>query len=414
MQIYLVGGAVRDSLLGLPVTERDWVVVGTTPDAMLARGFQPVGKDFPVFLHPQSKEEYALARTERKNGRGYHGFVVHADPSVTLEEDLFRRDLTINAIAQREDGSLVDPCGGQADLQARLLRHASPAFREDPLRVLRIARFAARFAALGFRIADDTQALLRTMSDSGELADLTPERVWQETQRALAGPSPRVFFETLHRCGALASLFPSLEKLWGVPQRADYHPEIDTGVHVMMVLDAAEKISSDARVRFAALTHDLGKGETPADVLPRHIGHEQRSVRLVRELCDRLRIPNDYRELAVHVAHYHGMAHRVFELRPSTLLEMLEKTDAFRRPERFAQLIAACEADARGRLGFSEAPYPQGEYLQQALLRAQHVDVTALRERGLDGAALGAAIRTERMQRLTALKSEWQTRQQDT
>jgi len=405
MQIYLVGGAVRDALLGLPVKDRDRVVVGATPDDLLALGYLPVGKDFPVFLHPQSKEEYALARTERKNGRGYHGFTIHADPSVTLEEDLQRRDLTINAIAQADDGSLVDPYGGRADLDARLLRHVSPAFREDPLRVLRVARFAARFFTLGFRVADETLALLREMSASGELDALTPERVWQETQRALAGPSPRVYFETLHACGALAVLFPELEKLRGVPQRADYHPEIDTGVHVMMVMDAVERLSSAAPVRFAALTHDLGKGETPADVLPRHIGHEHRSVRLVNELCNRLRIPNEYRDLAVHVAHYHGLAHRVFELRPATLLEMLEKTDAFRRPERFHEFITACEADYRGRLGFEARDYPQAEYLRGALAATQRVDIAPLREHGLAGEALGAAIRKERVQKLAALKA---------
>jgi len=406
MQVYLVGGAVRDALLGLPVLERDYVVVGATPEQMLALGYQQVGKDFPVFLHPQTKAEYALARTERKSGRGYHGFSVHADPSVTLDEDLLRRDLTINAMAQREDGSLADPYGGRADLDARLLRHVSPAFREDPLRVLRVARFAARFAALGFRVAPETHALLREMAASGELAELTPERVWQETQRALAGPSPRVYFETLRDCGALAVLFPEIDALWGVPQRADYHPEVDTGVHVMMVLDAVEALAAQAPVRFAALTHDLGKALTPADVLPRHIGHEHRSVRLVNALCDRLRIPNDYRDLAVHVAHYHGLVHRVHELRPATLLEMLEKTDAFRRPARFEDFVIACEADHRGRLGFGQRPYPQAAYLRRALALTQRVDVAPLRARGLTGEALGAAIRHERVQRLAALKEE--------
>jgi tRNA nucleotidyltransferase (CCA-adding enzyme) len=406
MQVYLVGGAVRDALLRLPVKERDYVVVGATPEQMLALGYRQVGKDFPVFLHPQTQAEYALARTERKSGTGYHGFTVHAEPSVTLEEDLLRRDLTINAIAQRDDGSMVDPYGGRADLDARLLRHVSPAFREDPLRVLRVARFAARFAALGFRVADETQDLLRAMAASGELAELTPERVWQETQRALAGPSPRVYFETLRACGALAVLFPEVEALWGVPQRADYHPEVDTGVHVMMVLDAVEALATAAPVRFAALTHDLGKAQTPADVLPRHIGHEHRSVRLVHELCDRLRIPNEYRDLAVQVAHYHGLAHRVYELRPATLLEMLEKTDAFRRPGRFDDFVTACEADHRGRLGFGERPYPQADYLRRALALTQKVDVAPLRERGLAGEALGEAIRRERVQRLSALKAE--------
>ncbi len=406
MQAYLVGGAVRDALLGLPVKERDWVVVGATPDALVALGYTPVGKDFPVFLHPQTKDEYALARTERKNGRGYHGFIVHADPQVTLEEDLLRRDLTINAIARHENGTLIDPYGGRADLDARLLRHVSPAFREDPLRVLRVARFAARFASQGFSVAAETMTLLREMSRSGELNDLTAERVWQETHRALAGPSPRVYFETLRACGALAVLFPEAEKLWGVPQRADYHPEIDTGVHVMMVLDAAEKLSAAAHVRFAALTHDLGKGETPVEVLPRHIGHEHRSVKLVHQLCDRLRIPNDFRDLAVHVAHFHGLAHRVYELRPATLLELLEKIDAFRRPDRFAEFVTACQADYLGRLGFEDRPYPQGDYLHRALTLTHHIDVGPLRERGLAGVALGNAIRQERTQRLADLKAQ--------
>lgn len=409
MQTFLVGGAVRDALLGLPVHERDWVVVGARPDDLLALGYTPVGKDFPVFLHPETKDEYALARTERKNGRGYHGFTVFADPSVTLEEDLARRDLTINAIAQADDGTLFDPWGGRADLDARLLRHVSPAFREDPLRVLRVARFAARFATLGFRVADDTRALLREMSASGELTELTAERVWQETQRALAGPSPRVYFETLRDCGALAVLFPEVEKLWGVPQRADYHPEVDTGVHVMMVLDAVSALSSDPVVRFAALTHDLGKAETPADVLPRHIGHEHRSVRLVNQLCDRMRVPNAYRELAVHVAHYHGLSHRVFDLRPSTLLELLEKTDAFRRPQRFDDFVTACEADHRGRLHYGEKPYPQADYLRAALAAtidtAQQIDIGALRATGSTGPAIGEAIRRARVERLAQLKA---------
>lgn len=404
MRVYLVGGAVRDRLLGLTPRERDWVVTGSTPEAMAALGYTPVGKDFPVFLHPQTKEEYALARTERKSGRGYHGFVFNCDPAVTLEEDLARRDLTINAIAEDEHGALIDPWGGRADLDARLLRHVSPAFREDPLRVLRVARFAARFAALGFRVADDTLALLREMSAGGELADLTAERIWQETQRALAGPSPRVYFETLRACGALAALFPEVDRLWGVPQRADYHPEVDTGVHVMMVLDAVEKLSVESRVRFAALTHDLGKGTTPADVLPRHVGHEQRSVKLLHALCDRYRVPNDHRELAAHVAHYHGIVHRAFELRPTTLLDMLEKVDAFRRPERYAEFLLACEADHRGRLGLELKPYPQADYLRQVLAVSRQIDVEALRAQGLAGAAMGEAIRRARVQRITELK----------
>ncbi len=404
MQVYLVGGAVRDTLLGLTPRERDWVVTGTTPAAMLALGYQQVGKDFPVFLHPQSKEEYALARTERKSGRGYHGFAFDTDPSVSLEDDLARRDLTINAIAERDDGTRIDPYGGIADINARLLRHVSPAFREDPLRVLRVARFAARFARLGFRVADETLTLLQEMAASGELADLTAERVWQETQRALAGPSPRVYFETLRACGALTVLFPEIARLWGVPQRADYHPEVDTGIHVMMVLDQAEKLSGESRVRFAALTHDLGKGTTPADVLPRHIGHEQRSVKLLHELCDRYRIPNDHRDLAAHVAYYHGIVHRAFELRAQTVLEMLEKIDAFRRPERYEEFLLACEADHRGRLGLEKNPYPQADYLRALWSATQQVDTAPLREQGLTGAALGEAIRRVRLTRITELK----------
>ena len=404
MHVFLVGGAVRDELLGVPFSEHDWVVTGETPESMRARGFRPVGKDFPVFLHPETGEEHALARTERKNGRGYHGFTFHADPSVTLEEDLRRRDLTINAMARAADGTLVDPYGGARDLAARVLRHVSPAFAEDPLRVLRVARFAARYAALGFTVAPETRELMRGIAASGEIADLTPERVWQETERALAGASPRIYFETLRDCGALAALFPEVERLYGVPQRADYHPEVDTGVHVMMVMDAAEKLSADPVVRFAALVHDLGKGDTPADVLPRHVGHEHRSVTRVQQLCDRYRIPNRYRELAVPVARHHGLAHRVFELRPSTLLELAESLDAFRRPERYESFVLACEADHRGRLGFGERDYPQSRFLRGVLAAARGIDIAALRERGHEGAALGEAIRRARVAAIAAYK----------
>jgi len=349
MKIYLVGGAIRDRLLGLPVKEKDWVVVGATPADMAALDYKPVGKDFPVFLHPATKEEYALARTERKTGRGYHGFEFHSAPEVTLEEDLKRRDLSINALAEDADGQLIDPYGGVQDLQAKLLRHVSPAFVEDPVRVLRVARFAARFAPLGFTLAPETLALMRQMVDNGEVDALVPERVWQETLKALGCERPSVYFSVLRECGALAKVFPELERLFGVPQPAKWHPEIDTGVHVFMVLDQAARLSADLSVRFAALTHDLGKGTTPKDVLPHHYGHEERSVVLVEGLCERLKTPRDFRELAVLVAHYHGLAHRAQALRADTLLKLLENSDALRRPERFELFLLACEADHRGR-----------------------------------------------------------------
>jgi tRNA nucleotidyltransferase (CCA-adding enzyme) len=349
MQIYLVGGAVRDELLGLPARERDWVVVGARPEELQERGFKPVGKDFPVFLHPQSGEEYALARTERKTGPGYRGFQTLFSPDVTLEQDLERRDLTINAIAKDPDGGgLIDPFGGQRDLGERVLRHVSGAFVEDPVRVLRVARFAARFAPLGFKVAPETVDLMREIAARGELDALVSERVWQETQRALEMPAPARFFEVLRDANALPLIFPELHALFGVPQPEQWHPEIDTGVHTLMVLEQAAKLSGDPVVRFAALTHDLGKGTTPPSEWPRHIAHEQRGVALVEALCDRLKIPNAYRELAVLVSRYHLDAHRVTELRDNTLLELLERLDAFRRPARFEQWVLACEADARG------------------------------------------------------------------
>jgi tRNA nucleotidyltransferase (CCA-adding enzyme) len=366
MQVYLVGGAVRDALLGLPVVERDWVVVGGTRDELLAQKFREVGRDFPVFLHPESHEEYALARLERKVSPGYRGFAVEFGPEVTLEEDLARRDLTINAIAQSGDGSLLDPYGGRHDLKARLLRHVSPAFVEDPVRILRVARFAARFAPLGFRVAPETAALMRSMVERGEAAALVPERVWQETEKALRESAASVFFQVLRECGALQAIYPEIEALFGVPQPAQWHPEIDTGIHTLMVLDQATALSSDTTVRFAALVHDLGKGTTPKEQWPKHAGHEERSVALIEALCARLRSPSEYRDLGVIVARYHGNAHRAFELRPQTILEILEKSDAFRRPERFAQALLAFEADSRGRLGLETAPYPQREFLQAA------------------------------------------------
>ncbi len=370
MEVYLVGGAVRDELLGRAVKERDWVVVGATAEEMQRQGMQQVGRDFPVFLHPQTHEEYALARTERKTGAGYHGFSTDSSPAVTLEQDLARRDLTINAMARSTDGRLIDPYGGQLDLKARQLRHVSPAFPEDPLRVLRVARFAARFAALNFRVADETLGLMRQMSSSGELAALVPERVWQETRRALEEQSPQVFFEVLRECGALAQVFPELEALFGVPQPEKWHPEVDTGVHTLMVVKMAASLSPLATVRFAALVHDLGKADTPRDKWPRHAGHEVQSVRRVQELCSRLRIPNDYRDLAVLVARHHGVVHRAFELRAATVLDLFAHTDALRRPERFEQFLLACEADARGRKGLEQRAYPQGDWLRDALSAA--------------------------------------------
>ena len=366
MQVYLVGGAVRDALLGLPVKERDWVVVGSTRDELLGLKYREVGRDFPVFLHPDSHEEYALARLERKVSPGYRGFAVEFGPQVSLEEDLARRDLTINAIAQAEDGSLLDPYDGRRDLQARVLRHVSPAFIEDPVRILRVARFAARFASLGFHVAPETMALMRAMVERGEVNALVAERVWQETEKALRETGASVFFKVLRECGALKVIYPEIDALFGVPQPEKWHPEIDTGVHTLMVLDQAVRLSSDAKVRFAALVHDLGKAATPPAEWPGHKGHEERSVALIEALSERLRLPSEYRDLSVIVARYHGNVHRAFELRPKTILGILEKTDALRRPERFAQALLACEADSRGRLGLEETPYPQREYLQAA------------------------------------------------
>lgn len=385
IELYLVGGAVRDHLLGFEQQDRDWVVVGATPADLLARGFKPVGNDFPVFLHPQTGEEYALARTERKTAQGYHGFQFHTAPDVRLEDDLIRRDLTINAMAQASDGSIIDPYGGQRDLQARLLRHVSPAFAEDPVRILRVARFAARFAPLGFTVAPETQQLMREMVAAGEVDALVPERVWQEMVRALAEPAPDCFFEVLRECGALAVLFPEINQLFGVPQRADYHPEIDCGIHTLMVLQQAVKLSPDPEVRFAALTHDLGKGVTPADILPSHYDHEAASRRLVIALCERYKIPNRFRELAEHVAQYHTHIHKGFELLPKTLLKVLEATDAFRKPERFLQLLLACEADSRGRLGFEDRPYPQAAFYRTLLATCQAVDIQAIMQDGFQG-----------------------------
>jgi tRNA nucleotidyltransferase (CCA-adding enzyme) len=378
LRTYLVGGAVRDRLLGRAVDERDFVVVGATADDLLARGFQQVGKDFPVFLHPHTRDEYALARTERKTAPGYHGFSVHADPDVTLEEDLQRRDLTINALAEDPSGVLIDPYGGLADLRARVLRHVSPAFAEDPVRILRVARFAARFDDLGFEIAPETMALMREMVQAGEVDALVSERVWQELARALGEDRPSRFFEVLRECGALVRLLPELDRLWGVPQPAKWHPEIDTGVHVMLVVDMAARLSPSLEVRFAALCHDLGKGTTPTEVLPSHKGHEERSVDLLDAICDRLRVPTRCRELARITARYHGLVHKVDELRATTVLDLMEGADAFRRPDRFHQMLTACEADYRGRTGYADREYPQGETLRRLHLAVAAVDVGAV------------------------------------
>jgi tRNA nucleotidyltransferase (CCA-adding enzyme) len=407
MQVYLVGGAVRDEQLGLPVKERDWCVVGATPEDMKQAGYRQVGKDFPVFLHPQTGEEYALARTERKTAAGYHGFEVNTDPGVTIEDDLGRRDLTINAIAQDANGNLVDPYGGIADIRHRILRHVSDAFVEDPVRVLRVARFAARFSSLGFAIAAETMALMRSITASGEIDALVTDRVWKETELALGGASSRVYFETLRDCGALAILFPEVDALFGVPQPVQWHPEIDTGLHVMMVLDQAEKLSPDLEVRFAALVHDLGKGTTRKYSLPRHPGHEHRGVKLIRRLAGRLPVPNACRDLGILVSEYHTHCHRAFELRAATILKLLEAADAFRRPRRFEQFLLACEADARGRTGLEDRDYTQADLLRGALAAAAAVDSAAI-ARQYEGKAIGEAIRRERLAAVERFRAGFQ------
>jgi len=405
MRIYLVGGAVRDQLLQRPVSDHDHVVVGATPDDMLALGYKPVGKDFPVFLHPRTGEEYALARTERKTGRGYHGFAIHAEPGVTLEQDLARRDLTINAIAMDEQGTLVDPFGGARDIRDRVLRHVSPAFVEDPVRLLRVARFAARFAPLGFTVAGETMELMRRMVADGEVDHLVPERVWQETRRALGEPCPSAFLRVLRESGALAVLFPEVDALYGVPQRAEFHPEVDTGVHVEMVLDMAARIApGNELVGFCALTHDLGKALTPADVLPRHIGHEQAGVKPLRALAARLRVPTEYATLAEQVCREHLNAHRAFELKPATVLRLFGALDALRRPERLDVFLAACEADKRGRLGHEEEAYPQADYLRAARAAAASIGAAAFVAQGLEGPAVGAALERARTEAIADIR----------
>ncbi len=415
MQIYMVGGAVRDRLLGLPVQDHDWVVVGATPEDMVARGYLPVGKDFPVFLHPDTREEYALARTERKSGRGYKGFTVFTSPDVRIEQDLARRDLTINSIAAPADwasagalsgidSALIDPFGGQRDLQAKVLRHVTDAFREDPVRILRLARFAARFH--DFSIAPETLALMRDMVADGEADHLVPERVWQELSRGLMETHPARMFDVLRDGGALRVVLPELDRLWGVPQRAEYHPEVDTGVHVMMVLQMAARLDAPLPVRWACLMHDLGKGTTPADVLPRHIGHEQRSSRLLRAVAERLRVPTDCTELADVVAREHGNIHRNGELNAAALVRLLERCDALRKPARFADALLACECDARGRLGMEDYAYPQRPRLLAALAAAQGVDTASVAQaamaRGARGESIGKAVAEARARAVQA------------
>lgn len=395
LEIFAVGGAVRDELLGLAVQDRDYVVVGATPEAMTARGFRPVGRDFPVFLHPETHEEYALARTERKTGPGYGGFTFHAAPDVTLEEDLRRRDLTINAMARASDGTLIDPFGGAADLKAHVLRHVSPAFAEDPVRLLRVARFAARFP--DFVIAEETLALLRRLVASGEVDHLVPERVWQEFARGLMEQRPSRMFEVLWSCGAMARILPEVDRLFGVPQVAEYHPERDTGVHILLVVDYAAAQRYSLPVRFAAFSHDLGKGETPSDEWPHHYGHEARSVQLVTVLCERLKVPNECRDLALLAARYHHDIHRAAELRSSTIVRILEQGDALRRPERFDQLLQACACDFHGRPGYESLPYPSQDMFARALEAVQSVDAAAIAREVLEPQKIAARLHEARV-----------------
>lgn len=403
MICYLVGGAVRDTLLGRPVTEKDWVVIGETPESMLNLGFRPVGKDFPVFLHPKTKEEYALARTERKTAPGYKGFSVHAAPDVTLEQDLLRRDLTINAMAMTPEGQLVDPYGGQRDLEQRLFRHISPAFAEDPVRILRIARFAARYAQLGFNVAAETRGLMQDMVNNGEVDHLVPERVWAELVKALNEPTPAAFFHTLRDCGALARILPELENLFGVPQPERYHPEIDTGIHSLLSLEQAALLSPKTEVRFAALVHDLGKALSPKEHWPHHHGHERNGLPVLEQLCSRLRVPNAFKTLALQVMHYHTHSHRVSELRASTLTDMLANLGAFKANNTLDDFLLACEADAKGRTGLEHTPYPQADFIKRAAIAAANVDTSAVLQSGLKGEKIGEAIRRLRIQAVAGI-----------
>jgi len=404
MHVYLVGGAVRDEQLGLPVKERDWCVVGATPEQLLKQGYKPVGKDFPVFLHPETNEEYALARTERKTAVGYHGFAFNTDPGVTIEEDLSRRDLTINAMAKDRDGNLIDLFGGAEDVETRRIRHVSDAFAEDPVRILRAAKFAARFASLDFQIAPETRDLMRKMVNAGEADALVPDRVWKETEAALAGPDPRIFFESLRACRALQVLYPEVDALFGVPQPAKWHPEIDTGLHTMMVLEQAEKLSADVAVRFAALVHDLGKATTRQSELPSHPGHEIRGCKLIKAMGERLPLPRACRDLGLLVAEFHTHCHRASELRAKTVVKLLERTDAFRRPERFEQFLAACEADARGRMLFEDRDYPQADVLRQAFNAAAAVDSAGIAKQ-FDAKEIPEAIRRARIAAIKQLRA---------
>ncbi|MGR9012737.1 MAG: multifunctional CCA addition/repair protein [Gammaproteobacteria bacterium] len=406
MEIYLVGGAVRDKLLGLPVKERDWVVLGETPESMVQQGYRPVGKDFPVFLHPKSHEEYALARTERKTAPGYKGFIIHASPDVTLEQDLIRRDLTINAMAMTSQGRLIDPYGGQIDLEKRVFRHISPAFSEDPVRILRIARFAARYGHLGFTLADETQALMQSMVSAGEVDHLVPERIWAELFKALNEKSPSAFFYTLKDCAALDKIFPEIQRLFGVPQPEKHHPEVDTGIHAMLCLEQAALLSASPEVRFAALVHDLGKGVTPSADWPQHYGHEKQGLPILEQLCIRLRVPNSFKTLAMQVMRYHTLCHRVFELRASTITDMLAALGAFKPRHNLSDFLLACEADAKGRAGLESTPYPQAELLIGAA-KAASVDTSSILNGELKGAQIGEAIRRLRIKAVAEfIKSE--------
>jgi tRNA nucleotidyltransferase (CCA-adding enzyme) len=413
MKIYLVGGAVRDRLLGRPVTERDWVVVGGSPEDLLAQGYKPVGADFPVFLHPTTHEEYALARTERKRGHGYRGFECYAAPDVSLEDDLKRRDLTINAIAEDEHGRLIDPFQGQRDLEQRLLRHVSPAFAEDPVRILRVARFAARYAPLGFTVASETHHLMRQMVDNGEVDHLVPERVWAEMYKVLGEDQPWHFFETLKQCGALKRLLPEIDCLFGVPQPPQHHPEIDTGIHTLLALQQAAQLTKDVATRFAVLVHDLGKGTTPPATWPHHRDHEIRGATLIKQLCQRLRIPNECRDLAIHVAQYHTHCHRALDLRASTLVDLLSKLDAFRKPARFEAFLVACEADARGRTGLESRPYPQADTLRGTYAAAVNIDTRALIPGEHPGPAIAERIRQARIRAVKNFLREDESAQGD-
>lgn len=407
MHIYLVGGAVRDTLLNYPFTERDWVVVGATPQQLLDLGYQQVGKDFPVFLHPKTKEEYALARTERKNGQGYTGFAVYADADVTLEQDLMRRDLTINAIAKDAAGQLVDPFGGVKDINNKILRHVSPAFSEDPLRVLRVARFYARYAHLGFTVADETLNLMRDISLSGELNTISPERIWVETAKALQERNPEAFISLLQQTGALAQLMPEVAVLWGVPQPEKWHPEIDTGLHTLLVLEQAATLSQRLDIRFAALVHDVGKGVTDPAAWPAHHGHEHTGLPLIEQLCQRLRVPNDCKYLALLVCRYHQIIHKAAELKPATVLKMFNAIDLWRKPERLNAILLACTADLRGRTGFEQAAYPQAEYLTYLANTASQVSAQEVMAKGITGADIKPALQQQRLEALTTAKQKW-------